>query len=247
MSIESAQDLKALKRIGRIVRLTLEATRRALRPGVRTADLDRIAADLFKKHGARSAPKLVYGFPGTILISVNDAVVHGIPDDYAIQPGDLVKLDVTAELDGYMADAAITVAVPPVAPRHRDLCRCTEAALRRAVRQARAGAPIRAIGRAVEREARRHRLTIIPELTGHGIGRVIHEDPDIPNYYDPFDNRRLTEGLVITIEPLICSGSGEIYEDSDGWTVRTQDGSPAAHFEHTLVVTKGKPLLLTAA
>ncbi|MBT5450753.1 MAG: M24 family metallopeptidase, partial [Gemmatimonadetes bacterium] len=98
MSIESAQDLKALKRIGRIVRLTLEATRRALRPGVRTADLDRIAADLFKKHGARSAPKLVYGFPGTILISVNDAVVHGIPDDYAIQPGDLVKLDVTAEL-----------------------------------------------------------------------------------------------------------------------------------------------------
>jgi methionyl aminopeptidase len=247
MSIESPADLKGLQRVGRIVRETLRATRNRAQPGVRTIELDRLAASIFKKHGARSAPHFTYGFPGTILISVNDAVVHGIPDDYALQPGDLVKIDVTADLGGYIADAAITVAIPPVSASNRRLCHCAQKALRQGLNAARAERPIRHIGRAVQREVERQHFAVIPELSGHGVGRAIHEEPEIANYHNPRDNRRLKEGLVITIEPLICAGTGDIYEDEDGWTVRTQDGSNAAHFEHTLVIRHGKPLLLTAA
>ncbi len=164
---------------------------------------------------------------------------------YRARPGvRTIDLD---RLGGYIADAAITVAVPPVSDSHRRLCRCAQSALHKGLNAARAGRPIRHIGRAIQREVERQSFSVIPELTGHGVGRHIHEEPDIANYHNPYDSRRLKEGLVITIEPLICSGVGKIYDDDDGWTVRTQDGSYAAHFEHTLVIRHGKPLLLTAA
>ena len=141
----------------------------------------------------------------------------------------------------------VTVAMPRVSDKHRRLCNCAQQALHAALKVARAGRPINTIGKAIERVVTGWGFSVVPELSGHGIGRVIHEAPNVLNYYHPRDNALLTEGLVITIEPIICSGSGEVFEDLDGWTMKTVDGSIAAHFEHTLVITRGKPVLLTAA
>ncbi|HEX5724827.1 MAG TPA: type I methionyl aminopeptidase [Longimicrobiaceae bacterium] len=248
MSIESEKDLLALRRVGRIARLALEKMRAAVRAGVTTAELDRVGAAVLAEHGARSAPRLVYGFPSEAsCISVNDEVVHGIPGEREIRPGDVVKLDVTAEKDGYMADTALTVVVPPATGDKRRLEACARAAFGRAMAVARAGTPVNEIGRAVEAEVRRRGFSVVPGLHGHGIGRTIHEPPSVPNQHDPRLWQRLTEGLVITVEPIIAQRSGRCVEESDGWTVRTADGGLAAHYEHTLVVTRGRPILLTAA
>jgi methionyl aminopeptidase len=247
MSIESQQDLQGLKRVGRIVRMIIRAMEKALRPGITTAELDVVAGRVMRAHGARSAPKMVYGFPGDVLISVNDEVVHGIPGARVIQPGDLVKLDVTVEKDGYMADAAVTVAVPVAAERARRLADCARAAFAKAMEVARAGNRVNDIGRAVDAEVRRRGFRVLRDLNGHGIGRTIHEEPSVPNYDDPRNRQMLTEGLVITVEPIISETTGKWVESGDGWTVRTADGSLAAHYEQTLVITRGKPILLTAA
>lgn len=225
MSIKSEADFKGLSRAGKVVSLTLHEIKNRIQPGMTTADLDRMAAEIFGRYGARSAPKLVYSFPGTILISVNDEIVHGIPGDYMIKPRDLVKIDVTAELDGYIADAAITVAIPPVSPLNQKLCNCVESAFHKAISIARVGRRIFEIGKIVETEVRRHGFTVLHELSGHGVGRAIHEEPVVPNYYDHRANKRLTEGLVITIEPIISAGTGRVVVDSDGWTIKTADGS----------------------
>jgi methionyl aminopeptidase len=248
MSIDDDHDLEALRAAGRVVRLALEAMSAAVAPGISTARLDAIAGEIFRAHGARSAPRLVYDFPGETCISVNDEIVHGIPSARRIlADGDLVKLDVTAELDGYMADAAVTRAVGRVPARTRRLMDCAETAFRRALREVRPGRRVCDVGGAVEAEVHKRGFSVVRQLTGHGIGRTIHEDPMVPNWFDPTARAWITEGLVITVEPIIAMGSGDSYEDRDGWTIRTADGSPSAHFEHTLVVTKGEPLLLTAA
>ena len=247
MSIQSATDWKGLRRAGRVARLTLDLLERHVRPGITTAQLDRLAADLFARHGARSAPALVYGFPGTTLISVNDEIVHGIPGARALQRGDLVKLDVTVEKNGYIADAARSVIVESGSEAASRLASCAVAAFDAALDVARAGTRVNEIGRAVEREVRRHGFTVVRSLTGHGVGRTIHEPPTVANYYDPSQRDVLTEGLVLTIEPLITAGSGRAVESGDGWTIRTRDGSLSAHHEHTLVITRDRPVLLTAA
>lgn len=246
MSIETEQDLAGLRRAGRVTRLALQAMRAALRPGATTAELDRAAAAVLRAHGARAAPRMVYGFPGTALISVNDEAVHGIPGRRRLRGGDVVKLDMTVELDGYFADAARTVSVPPARPEGRRVAACARSAFRRALRVARAGSRTRDVGAAVETEVRRWGYRVLRELNGHGIGRTIHESPTVPNYDDPGCNDRLTEGMVITIEPLVSTGSRYVREDRDGWTVRTVDGALCAHHEHTLVITRGRPVLLTA-
>jgi len=158
-----------------------------------------------------------------------------------------VKLDVTIEKDGFMADAAETVAVGEVPEASLRLIRCAERAFEKAMLVARAGFRVSEIGRVVEREVRRCGFSVIRDLGGHGIGRTIHEEPRVPNYADPGANSILTEGLVITVEPIIAAGSGRAVLAKDGWTVRTADGKPSAHYEHTLVITKGQPILLTAA
>jgi methionyl aminopeptidase len=206
MSIRNQRDFEKLRAIGLIVRLALDQTAAAVRPGITTRELDRIGARVLAEQGAESAPPKVYGFPGALCISVNDEAIHGIPGDRVICAGDLVKLDLVAEKDGYYADAAVTVAVGEVSASATALARCAESAFRLAAKAARVGNRVYEIGRAVEHETRRCGFQVMRELCGHGVGRTIHEAPSVPNYHDPRFRARLTEGLVITIEPIIAAG-----------------------------------------
>jgi methionyl aminopeptidase len=247
MSINEPEELAGMRAAGGVVHLMLEAMRAEVRPGITTGKLDKIGAGVMRQHGAQSAPALVYGFPGVSCISLNEEAVHGIPGDRALQSGDLIKLDVTIEKDGFMADAALTVPVGEVTEERRNLIACAERAFAKAMSVARAGFRVWEIGRAVEREVRRSGFSVIRELAGHGIGRTIHEAPRVPNYPDARDDQILTEGLVITVEPIIAAGSGRAFLAADGWTVLMADRRPSAHYEHTLVITKGAPIVLTAA
>ena len=247
MCIRSSVDLEKLLAVGRIVRKALDATAAAVKPGVTTAELDAIGQRVLAEHGAQSAPPTVYGFPGALCISVNDEALHGIPGERVIQSGDLVKLDLVAEKDGYFADAAVTVCVGEVAARAAALAHCVESSFRKGAEAARAGNRINEIGRAVENETRRCGFQVMRAFCGHGVGSSIHEAPQVLNYYDPDFTARLTEGLVITVEPIIAGGLGMGVLQSDHWTICTSDGSLAAHYEHTLVITKDEPILVTAA
>jgi methionyl aminopeptidase len=242
MSITTAEQLEKLRACGLIVAKALRAMSAAVRPGVTTADLSAIATRILAENGAQSSPPLVYNFPGDVCISVNDEVVHGIPGPRTIQPGDL-----TAVKDGYHTDSAVSIQATPAQEKSRELARCAERAFRQALTAARPGNRTKDIGRAVEREVRRCGFHVVRELGGHGVGRTIHEEPRVPNYADPGARHLLTEGLVITIEPIIAASTGRVSLDRDGWTVRTADGSLSAHYEHTIVITKRDPILLTAA
>jgi methionyl aminopeptidase len=244
VSIDDPDELAALRAAGRVVAEALREMARRVRPGVTTAELDEVAFAVFTRHGARSGPRLDYDFPGTVCISVDDECVHGIPSRRRLREGQLCKLDVTAELDGFYADACRTVAVGRVKPREQRLAAAAQSALRRGLGAAQAGQNVGAIGAAVQAEVERRGFSVCAELTGHGIGRRIHEEPDVPNI--AWDGPELTNGLVITVEPIIAAGAGEVYVDDDGWTIRTEDGSPSAHFEHTIVVTEAAPILVTA-
>ena len=247
MSIRSQAEFEKLRAIGKIVRQALDRAAAAVRPGITTRELSEIGEMALREHGAESAPPKVYGFPGALCISVNDEAIHGIPGARVIQSGDLVKLDLVAEKEGFYADAAITVRAGEVTSAADALARCAERAFHAALRSARAGSRVYEIGRAVERETRRCGFRVLRDLCGHGVGRTIHEPPSIPNYYEPRSRARLTEGLVIAIEPIISAGSGHAALHEDHWTIRTTDGSLAAHYEHTVVITKQRPILLTAA
>jgi methionyl aminopeptidase len=247
MSINGPKEFAGMRAAGAVVCLMLSAMKSAVRPGITTAELDEVGTGVMRQHGARSAPALVYGFPGVNCISLNDEAVHGIPGKRELQHGDLVKLDVTVEKDGFMADAAITVPVGQVTEERQKLVACAERAFAKAMLVARAGFRVLEIGRVVEREVRHSGFSVIRDLGGHGIGRTIHEEPRVPNYADPGANQVLTEGLVITVEPIIAAGSGRAFVAEDKWTVVTADHRPSAHDEHTLVITKGAPILLTAA
>ena len=247
MSINGPDELAGMRAAGAIVCRMLSAMKAAVRPGITTAELDEVGAGVMRHHGARSAPALVYKFPGVNCISVNEEAVHGIPGKRALQAGDLVKLDVTIEKDGFMADAAVTVPVGEVTEERQRLVACAERAFAKAMLVARVGFRVSEIGRAIEREVRRSGFSVIRDLGGHGIGRTIHEEPRVPNYPDPEASQILTEGLVITVEPIIAAGSGRSFVARDKWTVVTADYRPSAHYEHTLVIMKGAPMLLTAA
>lgn len=247
MSIESYEQFLALKEVGRICALALEAMSKAVRPGIAKREVCEIGAKIMHANGARSAPRLVYDFPGEICISINDEAVHGIPDARIIRAGDLVKLDVTFEKNGYMADAAITVPVDPVSDEARRLIVCAERAFQQAMLMARPFNRVNQIGEAVDREVRRCGFSVIRQLGGHGIGRTIHEPPSVPNFNDPTARQHLTAGMVLAVEPIISAGVATSVTAEDGWSERTADGSLSAHFEHTIVITPGAPVLLTAA
>ncbi len=235
-----------MRRVGALVARTLRELRGAVRPGITTGELDEQAARIFASEGARSGPQLTYDFPGAICISVNEEVVHGIPGARKLREGDLVTLDVTPELDGFLADAAITVPVGRPRPEGRRLLRAADRCLQAAMRAAGAGAPLRAIGRATEAAARASGATVFPELQGHGIGRRLHEPPSVPNVDVPRLRRPLNDGLVLAIEPMLTFGRPALVHSGDGWTISTADGSLSAHVEHTVVIREARPLVLTA-
>lgn len=247
MTISTNAELAGIRSAGRVVKLALDVMKKAVRPGMTTQELDDLCGDVFDRHGARSGPQLVYGFPGFACISINEEAVHGVPRTArTIKEGDLVKLDVTAELDGYFADAAVTVGVGVTSSQRLKLAGCARSALHTSLKVAQAGRLISDIGRAVQTEVEGQGFSVMPQLGGHGIGRTVHEEPFVRNFYAPWDKQRLWPGLVIAIEPVISSGSGVSVTAADGWTVITADGSPSAHFEHTVVITNGGPMVVTS-
>lgn len=236
-----------MRRAGKLVARALRKMEAAARPGATTAEVDGAGAAFLRRHGARSAPQFTYGFPGFNLISVNDQIVHGVPGARRLAPGDVVKLDVTAELDGFIADAAVTIVLPPASAAATRLRQCAIDAFERGREAARPGRPVRDIGRAVEREVVRQGFSVVRSLTGHGVGRTIHEPPNVPNFDDPSARTILTEGLVLTIEPLITERPARVVEEKDGWTLRAHNKALAAHYEHTVMITAHGAEILTAA
>lgn len=246
MTIETQDDVAALQRIGRIVSHVLQQMLDAAEPGMTTRELDALGEQLLERHGARSAPKLSYGFPGSTCISINEEAAHGIPGDRVIRPGDVLNIDVSAELAGYFADTGGTTVVPPTNPLKTRLCHATRTALQQAMTQARAGQPLNGIGAAIQRTARSYGFKIIENLGSHGVGRALHEAPEhIAGYFDPTDKRILSEGMVITIEPFLSTKSRVVSETADGWTLVGAPGNLSAQYEHTMIITRGEPIVVT--
>lgn len=247
MTIDNDEDLKHLKLIGRIVFETMMLMKKNLKVGITTEELDRIGEKNLTRYGARSAPILMYDFPGHTCISINDEAAHGIPSGRKVEPGDVVNIDVSAELNGYFGDTGATFTVPPVDPRIEYLCQVTRKSLNAAMAVARAGAKVNQIGQAIEKTATGAGFKTIRDLGSHGIGRSLHEEPHfIQNFYDKSDTRTLNEGQVITIEPFLSSSADSTVTADDGWALLTGDGNRSAQYEHTMVITRGKPLVLTA-
>ena len=247
MTIETDRDLHALQEIGRIVAITLRDMLRAVEPGMTTAELDQIGRGLLEHYEARSAPRISYDFPGYTCISVNEEAAHGIPGDRVIQPGDVVNIDVSAEKNGYFADTGGTCIAPPDSALKKRLLHATRVALKEASAVARAGQPINQLGKAVQKVAKRAGFKTIRNLCGHGVGRSLHEAPtEIHNYFQPRDRRVLHEGMVLAVEPFLSTRSRYVEEQADGWTLAAAPGNLSAQFEHTLVVTRGRPIVLTA-
>ncbi|PGS50165.1 type I methionyl aminopeptidase [Bacillus sp. AFS041924] len=246
MIINNEQELEALRKIGRIVALAREEMKAKAVVGMTTKELDEIGRKVLEEHGATSAPQKEYDFPGTTCISVNEEVAHGIPGDRVLQDGDLVNIDVSAELDGYYADTGISFVIGNGDLLKEKLCKAAEDAFWAAMKKTKAGSKKNQIGRAVFNEASKNGFNVIENLTGHGIGKSLHESPQhILNYFDPMDKALLKDGLVLAVEPFISANADHIIESGDGWTFVTPDKSLVAQCEHTIVVTKGEPIILT--
>jgi methionyl aminopeptidase len=247
VTIDSENDLDGLRRVAEVVAEARDAMLATVSPGVSTGELDAIGRHILRQHGARSAPRSV-GFPAATCISVNDEAAHGIPSATRyLREGDLVNVDVSAELEGYWADTGASAPVGRVNAEATRLLEATRLAQQDAMAAAKAGAPLRHIGRAVQRRAHGYGFSVITNLCGHGVGGGLHEAPSVPSIEDPSSTTRLWEGLVLAIEPFLSTGATYAVEGDDGWTLRTPDASLAAQFEHTVVITDGAPLVLTAS
>lgn len=246
MTADSEKDIQALKAIGRVCAATLRAMTGHARAGMTTRELDEIGRALLAAEGARSAPQVTYNFPGATCISISPVIAHGIPNEHILREGELIHIDVSAEREGYYADTGASMVVSKRERSLEKLLEATRATLAKALHAAKAGSPLNGIGRTVQNEARKRGYNVIYDLTGHGIGRKLHEQPEnILNYSNPADRRRLHEGLVLAIEPFLTTGVGRVIEERDGWSLRTSDRAIAAQFEHTIVVTKNEPIILT--
>lgn len=246
MRIESDKDLRGMRRIGEICGLTLKLMLDKAEAGMSTRDLDDIGRDFMTRMGAVSAPIRAYGFPGYTCISLNDEAAHGVPrKDRLIQPGDLLNVDVSAVLEDYWGDTGASIIVPPARPQLTKLCSVTRRALELSVQLARPGQRANAIGRAVEKLAKKNGYRTLRQLGGHGVGRHIHEKPSIPNYYNWRNRDVLEDGMVLTLEPFLNAGRGKIETEADGWTLRTVDGSLSAQYEHTVIINGAEPILVT--
>ena len=247
IEVKTQGQLEIMRRAGRVVAEILQALRWAVRPGITTLELDEVAGQTMVSHGAKTAFKGYRGFPAHICTSVNEQVVHGIPSKRVLAAGDIISLDVGAVMDGYYADAAITVSIDKVSSQAKRLMEATERALQKGIEMARVGCRLSDVSYAVQREAESHGYSVVREFVGHGIGARLHEPPQIPNYGEPGYGPELKSGMVLAIEPMINMGRPEVKILSDGWTAVTRDGSLSAHFEHTVAVTENGPEILTRA
>lgn len=246
MTADSQKDIESLKAIGRICAETLRKMMDATRAGMTTRELDEIGRAFLDAEGARSAPEITYDYPAATCISVSPVIAHGIPDEHMLREGELIHIDVSAELDGYYADTGASLVVSKHERSLEKLLEATRSTLAKALRVAKSGSLLNGIGRTVESEARKRGYNVIYDLTGHGIGRKLHENPrEILNFHNPNDQRVLHEGLVLAIEPFLTTGIGRTVQENDGWSIRTMDRAIAAQFEHTIVVTKNEPIILT--
>ncbi|CAO4162706.1 type I methionyl aminopeptidase [Methylorubrum populi] len=246
MTVSNDDDLAGLKQIGRIVADALEMMGKAIEPGMTTGDLDRIGRTFLETAGARPAPELVYAFPGATCISINEEIAHGIPGDRAIQPGDLVNIDVSAEKDGYFADTGASFAVPPVTRAVERLCRDGRRAMWTGLREVGAGKPLAGIGRAVGAFAHKNGYTLVRNLASHGVGWALHEEPtEIATWPDASERRIMEEGLVFTVEPFLSLGATFAEGGDDPWTLYSQPKALTVQYEHTVVATRNGPLVLT--
>ncbi|WP_416761676.1 type I methionyl aminopeptidase [Roseateles sp. So40a] len=246
MTVDTEEDLQGLKAVGEVVATVLRRMLDAIQPGMTTRELDDMGTRWLEEYGAKSAPRVMYDFPGTTCISINEQAAHGIPGDRVIKKGDIVNVDVSAEMNGYFGDTGGTRIVPPTTPTKTQLVFAAQYALEQAMKEVKTGARLNRIGHAIERVAKAHKFKIIENLCSHGVGRSLHEEPkSIPGYYDPSDTRILTEGMVITIEPFLSTKSSWVDEEADGWTLSGVKGNLSAQFEHTMVVTRNGPIILT--
>jgi len=243
----SAAELEQMREAGRLVGEVLTELAAAVAPGVSTADLDALAEKRIRQAGATPAFKGYHGYPATICASVNEEVIHGIPSGRRVlNEGDVISIDIGAAMNGYYGDSAVTLPVGMISEKAATLLRVTEESLYKAIEAARAGNRVSDIGYAVQKHVEAYGFSVVREFVGHGIGQKMHEEPQVPNYGQPGHGPRLTEGMVIAIEPMVNAGSAAVKVLADGWTAVTRDGSLSAHFEHTVAVTAGEPWILTA-
>lgn len=249
MSVTSQAELLGIQKISEIVGTTLKLMREYARPGMTTKELDDFGGEILNSFGAKSAPRLTYGFPGWTCISVNSEVAHGIPSVSAVlDEGDLVNIDVSAELDGYWADNGGSFVLGNDFHRHMALVEASKRILRRAISQIRGGVKIADIGRLIETEAKRTNYKVIRNLVGHGVGRSLHEEPtEIPCFYDRQNTARFRKNSVVAVETFISTRATYAKDKGDGWTLVTGDGSFVAQHEHTILITDSQPIILTAA
>ena len=243
--LKSPHEIEIMREAGRIVARTVEELKRAAQPGVTTRDLDRVAAESFKKFGAESTSLGYFEFPGHICVSVNDQVVHGIPGPRRLREGDLVKVDVAAMYRGYVGDTAASFGVGRLRPEVERLVEVTEAAMHRGIEQARPGQRLSNISHAIQRHVEANGLEVVREFVGHGVGRSMHEPPQVPHFGPPGHGPLLKPGMCLAIEPQVNLGGRGVRILEDGWTAVTLDGRWSAHFEHTVAIAPKGPVILT--
>ncbi len=244
---KSKREIETMARAGQVVAEVLELMADTVRAGITTADLDRVAEERIRSRRGVPTFKGYRGFPASICASPNSMVVHGIPGPYRLDEGDLISVDVGVTLDGFVADSAYTFAVGEVEPETQRLLDVCQASLEAAIAEATVGNRIGDISAAVQRTTEEAGFSVIRTLVGHGVGRSMHEEPQIPNYGDPGRGPDLTQGMTLAIEPMINAGGPEVVLEDDGWSITTADGSLSAHFEHTVAITDDGPLVLTAS
>jgi methionyl aminopeptidase len=244
---KSAQELDTMDRAGTVVAETLALIDEHIQPGITTGELDAIAEEFIRSHGGEPTFKGYKGYPAATCLSPNAMVVHGIPGKTKLHDGDILSVDVGVTLDGFVADSAWTFAVGAISPDAQRLLDTCQAALEAGIAEARLGNTISDISRAVQRTTEDAGFSVIRSLVGHGVGRSMHEDPQVPNFVSSYKGPELKEGVTIAIEPMITAGGPDVYVHRDGWSISTSDGSLAAHFEHTVAVTAEGPRILTNA
>lgn len=246
VSCKTRNEIELMRKAGQVVGRTIEELKKHVRPGITSLELDRIADEYIRSQDCTPAFFQLYNFPEHICISFNEEIVHGIPSNRVLKEGDIISLDVGATYKGWNGDASVTVPVGKVSPEVETLLRATEEALYAGIRQMRLKNYLFDISAAVEDKARPHRLGVIEPYGGHGIGRKVHEDPFVPNVHQPSRGMALRKGMCLAVEPMFTLGSIETEVKPDQWTVVTKDGKFSAHFEHSIAITDGEPIILTA-